>query len=687
MRKTSLVAVGVGILHLITSSAAAENRRHDARKKVLDWLAEDPDFTFSDKLAMRDGRIVVEKTIEAGEVLMVIPGSKILTMYYEEEEYEEEDPNFCFLYEALDYEIHLGEESKFAPYMQQIQSEQSEDVVLPSLWSNTAQRLLILVSITSPNFDIVSLIDDYSGCIYYLKEEEDVAASILQEHQAKYKDGDKTGNIAIEISPKERTDRLILALAIKHQIDRTYFVPLLDQLPHHHLTYNVKHNTYDDESIEVVALKTIYAGEEISRQSRTCLQECNPQETTVSIDILKKYGEVQPYPHFWKFGNDLSFIYNGNLQLKSLVWINPPTREFQLQVMEKELTRQRKAYKNEVLLSKDSIDPKEWEQIDRYCRSLMGALKDAIKQGYEYLETLATLERNDDSDADSEDGSLGPSDQGAEKHNDVDATCSAEDVVGVHYQEEEVITPGSNKERIYEEMFGMEDAMKDAMKDSMHLGYLPGEAQDPWLVKGCGLSEKCSMAHIALSRGCKSYAFVALRNETEWATMRSAYIATVGPRKASIQLSYGSGFRVPIKVGHSPGRGRGVFATTDIPKGTLVWASVFTATFEEGYQFRMFLSVLPDDMVCDLLFWCYTFKDGRDHVIACDLDESSLFNHADHGFEYNVGEIKVAEAQGEQKRKAGDVDSAFALRDIELGEELVTAYDEFHSFGFEEMGL
>ncbi|CAJ1945168.1 unnamed protein product [Cylindrotheca closterium] len=706
MTSISHVVLGIAILHLITPLLALENSRHDARKKVLDWLAENPEFKLNDKLAMRDGSIVVEETIEADEVLMVIPESKILTV----DDEEDEDPSLCLLFEYLDYEIGLGEESKFAPYIFQIQQEQASDLLLPSLWSSTAQRLIMVVSITSPNFDIVSLIDDYSECIYYAKEDEDIVdedvaqediadrditAPVAEKHQVKHPDDSKTENKALEISPEDKVDRLILALAIKHQIDQTYFVPLYDQLPHHHLTYNVKHSVRDDDAIEVVAIETIPVGDEVVRQTKSCLQNCSPLETTVAIDTLKKYGEVQPYPHLWKLGNDLSFIYNGNSpepiedtmrgKGKSVKWINPPTRESQLEIMDEELTRQRKAYRKEVLLSTDSVDPKEWEQIDRYCRSLMGALKDAIKEGYEYLDTLETLQGNGDSqsDDDSEDESQEPSDHITERDNSVDGSCIADDVANEQYQEAEGVIPGSSMERVQEEML----AMKDALHHD-YFGYLQGEANDPWLVKGCGTSERCTMVHIAKSRGCNSYDFNARRNQTEWATMRSAYIATVGPRRASIKLSYGSGFRIPIKIAHSPGRGRGVFATTDIPKGTLVWTSDFTATFEEGFQFRKFLSVLPDDMVCDLLFWCYTMKDEGEHVIACDLDESSLFNHADHRFEYNIGEIPVTnEGREEQKRKTRDIDSAFSLRDIDAGEELITSYDEFHSFGFDEMGL
>ncbi len=67
-----------------------------------------------------------------------------------------------------------------------------------------------------------------------------------------------------------------------------------------------------------------------------------------------------------------------------------------------------------------------------------------------------------------------------------------------------------------------------------------------------------------------------------------------------------------------------------IPKGTLIWKSVYTAEFQTGQEFRQFLSRLPAHLACDILPWAYTARNSDDkHVICADLDEGSLFNGAD----------------------------------------------------------
>lgn len=219
----------------------------------------------------------------------------------------------------------------------------------------------------------------------------------------------------------------------------------------------------------------------------------------------------------------------------------------------------------------------------------------------------------------------------------------------------------------------------------------------PWMIGGCDLSEDCSIENIQESRGCgKTYFYNAYRNETEWALMRSTSMAIVGPEASSIELEYGSGIEVPFKVAHSPGRGRGVFATSEIPKGTLVWTSKFTATFTSGVQFRKFLSILPDDMVCDLIIWCYASEGANDtediqseaegntsgqDFFECDLDEASLFNSYDRRSEYNLGSQKGTVAA------SPDDDKAYAIRDFRAGEELVTAYEEFDTMNYEAFGL
>ena len=132
-------------------------------------------------------------------------------------------------------------------------------------------------------------------------------------------------------------------------------------------------------------------------------------------------------------------------------------------------------------------------------------------------------------------------------------------------------------------------------------------AHDPWAINGCQ-SDQCDIFRLNAVRGCKSHNYNTIHNETAWIQMRATYIATVGPRKSTIKGVHGSGMQVQYKVGHSPGRGRGIYATERIPKGTVVWKAEYTAAFSNGIQFRRFLASLPDVIACDLINWCYTSR-------------------------------------------------------------------------------
>ncbi|CAJ1945193.1 unnamed protein product [Cylindrotheca closterium] len=615
----------------IQDSVASKPNRDDRRKQVLEWLSEQQEegFYFNGKLSHQDGRIIASQSVEADEVLMEIPRSAVLSIgsgYVE-------GNTFCMLYKALERELDLKDTSKYSVYLQQLKEEQASDIDLPSLWSNTGQRLLELVSMTHPMNKINSVLEDYSHCIDGLPKEEKIETDEERTGFGIY-NGEQHDNRALEDTQEDKIEELNLALAVKHHIDRKYMVPLYDQLEHHHVNYNTNHQVLDDKTIRIVAVRNIGIGEALSRPSMGCLEACEEFAHANFIETFKNYGEVQSYPHLLTFGNGISLIYHGadeeeNAGRGKIEWIQAPTYESQIAAMAVEHNAQRTEYLQEVLPSRESVDEREWLQINEYCHALMDVLNVIVVEG----SKLDLISEENEEEQDSEDEA-----SEAEENEEEDSDDEGEE--------------------------------SDYTDD------------DPWMVNGCDLSEDCTIDEIGFSRGCgETYHFDAKRNETEWVLMRSAYIAVVGPQQASMDLTFGSGFKVPFRVGHSPGRGRGVFATTDIPKGTLVWQSDFTATFTEGEQFRRFLAVLPDDMVCDLIIWCYTTLtlSGQD-VIYCDLEEGSLVNSYDELSEYNVGVQKLLFSRKE-------LDAGFAMRDILAGEEFITAYDEFDTENYKSFGL
>jgi len=150
-----------------------------------------------------------------------------------------------------------------------------------------------------------------------------------------------------------------------------------------------------------------------------------------------------------------------------------------------------------------------------------------------------------------------------------------------------------------------------------------------------------------------------------------------------------NGFSVGIEAKQTEGKGRGIYATHPIKNGELVWSSKRTAMFDDGDDYRHFLSVLDVDFACDVLQWAYVqdVSDSDEHQelqISVDLDEGCFCNDGGDGEPSSVGcdEDEAVNFEG------GCRSNYFALRDIEAGEELLCNYDEFAlPDGWKEFGL
>jgi len=143
-----------------------------------------------------------------------------------------------------------------------------------------------------------------------------------------------------------------------------------------------------------------------------------------------------------------------------------------------------------------------------------------------------------------------------------------------------------------------------------------------------------------------------------------------------------TGFEIPVKVEHIPGKGRGVIALQDIPEGTFVWGSIHTARFPSPVMFRRFLASLPDDLACDVMVWAYVeehppIRNDRemndqddDHTtntvptISVDLDAGSFMNSVSANTTTNL-----------------DPDTYRTNRLVKAGEELILDYRDFEMEG------
>ena len=146
-----------------------------------------------------------------------------------------------------------------------------------------------------------------------------------------------------------------------------------------------------------------------------------------------------------------------------------------------------------------------------------------------------------------------------------------------------------------------------------------------------------------------------------------------------------TGMEISYEIQILSQKGRSVITKQFVPKGTKVWNAKYHAMFlghNQQSQFKQFLSLLTWEQACDALQWCYAIYDGDyedeeneddddeddddDEIgVACVLDEGSLFNHG-NGDEANVG-----------YHNPHTDDDVIALRDIQIGEELVQDYDTF----------
>lgn len=590
-RRKSLQLFRILLFLLFGILALADGKDESKAASVFSWLTNDKHFFLNPKLGYNDGTFHVKKRIKASEVLLVIPSSFIVVAQQAD---EEEDDHLCELLHALWKEIELGETSSYVPYVEYLLAAQSNRTRTPALWSNIGRRLLNMVSITLPRSHITNWIDGFDECIEALLKTDSCNAnnpeSCMANEEAQEDQDDENTEVgedgslithevdALEYSEEQKAHRNAFDITIQHHIDQRFLVPLYDQIPHHHFDHNVVHQVQADNSIQVLASKDIAAGEQLQRKSLTCLKDCESKNNTVT-STLRNYGQVQNYPQYWNFPIGVSFIYDP-FDKEPLQWIKGPFAFWNVEIMENEYSRQLRIRTNDIHKSRQSIPDIEWKQIDAYSYALTRALQVAIADSYEIFE--------------------------GEDHAEMDEEGEDEDADEGRENEEE-----ENSEAEVEES---DEPVEEDIEEGDEYEYECDNAcfdrGVPTNATGCEEAE-CYLGDIAEMRGCPDYKYDAVLNETEWVLMRSAYIAIVGPRKATIKLHYRSGMKVEYRVGFSPGRGRGVFSVRDIPKGTLVWTSENTAAFETGVQYRTFLRTLPDFMVCDLLIWCYTSKDKK----------------------------------------------------------------------------
>jgi hypothetical protein len=170
---------------------------------------------------------------------------------------------------------------------------------------------------------------------------------------------------------------------------------------------------------------------------------------------------------------------------------------------------------------------------------------------------------------------------------------------------------------------------------------------------------------------CKNRPAPPIHNASTWERLRQAYVLAKAsspdplwdtPHRVSLYKSGKGGFHAPVEIKFSEGKGRGVFAVSAIPKGTLIWDDEQTGRFSTRTSWRDFLEYLDESLACEVLQWTYPMDDNTQGI---DLGPGSLMNTGyDNG--KNTGPLDHA-----------NVLTMFALTDIMPGQEILCSYEDF----------
>jgi len=278
----------------VAVSAKKSSDKHlEEAKAIFEWVSETKDGFITPKLELRRETpgdqstpmgVYAAETIEIGEDIVKIPWSVII----EPDEFEEYPSQLvCGTVRSLAKEMALGADSKYAPYVQYLNSE--ADHQIPSAWSRVGQELFqrVLQFDAIPPRNPVSWIGDdwFQRC-----------------------KGDPDDEIGIKA-----------ALMVIQRADDAIMIPAYDNFNHRngHWT-NTLTEIEGDEYHRTSATKTIAAGEQIHISYNMC-EECGGRRYEYgTAEILRDYGFVEYFPQRWhymeeEFHFDLDQIEGGKL--------------------------------------------------------------------------------------------------------------------------------------------------------------------------------------------------------------------------------------------------------------------------------------------------------------------------------------------------------------------------------------
>jgi len=353
-------------------SVLSEGNELSHGDKLVQWLREKGGY-FNDKLEIRradpmDSQsrfgMFTNADLKKREILIIIPKDCTLTDESKDEdkikteEGEEEDYSAmnCKTVRNLIKEMKLGDESKYAPYVNYLLAEPWGQ--LPSSWSTKGKDFFldILEMYTIEPMPPIEpgdwLLDWYDIC----KGSKDPFEE----------------NAALLSVQRSWDDKLI---------------PVYDMMSHRngHWLNTASNSVHEDSDIVVKAKRDIQAGEEIYTSYNMC-EDCGGRIKNYGTpEIFRDYGFIEQYPQRWIFPNIIGFQIDekeegsGNF---SLSWINgSPTIQGvkMLQDMQQAL---KQVSEHDLKNPDESIPSNEIATIRKYVETLREATEFALEKSY-----------------------------------------------------------------------------------------------------------------------------------------------------------------------------------------------------------------------------------------------------------------------------------------------------------------
>ena len=345
---------------LNTSVTSAAKSPDDHAKAILEWVTSKEGGFFNDKLELRRFDVddlqspvgmFAKSDLEENDILLSVPREVLITA---EDDTEEYGGIWCPTAFNLIREMRLGDQSKYAPYVNYLLSQRPGQ--LPSAWSAAGKSMLLKLLGQADTDDTNDL----------------PPASATN-----WLDGDWKWECEGSDDPLAQNAAMLL---VQRGWD-DYLIPLFDMMSHRNgkwlNSYSESVFEYLDEPIVARASRDIKAGEQIYMSYQFCADCGNKVHGYGTPEIFRDYGFVEQYPQRWFFGRGMSFVLDeddsGKVELEWLGERGPTERGIQF------LFERLVELEEAELVTPDLPIPKEELDVIRlYHKSMMDSIKFAL---------------------------------------------------------------------------------------------------------------------------------------------------------------------------------------------------------------------------------------------------------------------------------------------------------------------